>query len=211
MGAIQNKVEGPVSEELALVQAAKQGDDSAFEDWSAATIATFFGSRNTSRRTARMRKMWCRKTFLKAYSNLAKFQEQSKFYTRLVRIAFNEALMSYEREARAHRFARREIKTEDGSLSREITDWSPNPEQQYTQAELREILSKTIQGLPPGFGPCSYEGRGGVFDGGSGGCVGIERARCEIAAVAGSPATTRAAGSVFPEARECNGKSGASS
>ena len=36
-------------------------------------------------------------------------------------------------------------------LLREIADWSPNPEQQYTQAELREILSKTIQGLPPGF------------------------------------------------------------
>ena len=44
-----------------------------------------------------------------------------------------------------------DIKTEDDSLPREIADWSPNPEQQYTQAELREILSKTIQGLPPGF------------------------------------------------------------
>ena len=32
MGAIQNKVVGPVSEELALVQAAKRGDDSAFEE-----------------------------------------------------------------------------------------------------------------------------------------------------------------------------------
>ena len=32
MGAIQNKLAGPVSEELALVQAAKRGDDSAFEE-----------------------------------------------------------------------------------------------------------------------------------------------------------------------------------
>jgi RNA polymerase sigma-70 factor, ECF subfamily len=32
-----------------------------------------------------------------------------------------------------------------------IADWTPNPEQQYNQAELREILSKTIQGLPAGF------------------------------------------------------------
>src|SRR5260370_42461383 len=44
-----------------------------------------------------------------------------------------------------------EIKTEDDCVSREIADWSPNPEQIYTQSELREILSKTIQGLPPGF------------------------------------------------------------
>ena len=32
MGAIQNKLAGPVSEELTLVQAAKRGDDSAFEE-----------------------------------------------------------------------------------------------------------------------------------------------------------------------------------
>ena len=34
---------------------------------------------------------------------------------------------------------------------REVADWSPNPEQQYNQAELKEILTKTIQGLPPSF------------------------------------------------------------
>jgi len=44
-----------------------------------------------------------------------------------------------------------EGKTEDDSLPREVADWSPNPEQQYTQGELRDILTRTIQGLPPGF------------------------------------------------------------
>src|SRR6201982_131504 len=44
-----------------------------------------------------------------------------------------------------------DIKTEDDSLPREVADWSPNPEQQYSQAELREILDKTIQGLPASF------------------------------------------------------------
>jgi RNA polymerase sigma-70 factor (ECF subfamily) len=44
-----------------------------------------------------------------------------------------------------------DIKTEDDSVPREVADWSPNPEQNYNQAELREILSRTIQGLPPGF------------------------------------------------------------
>ena len=90
--------------------------------------------------------------FLKAYGNLAKFQEQSKFYTWLVRIAVNEALMKLRRRKPERTVSLDEdIKTEDDSLPREIADWSPNPEQQYTQAELREILSKTIQGLPPGF------------------------------------------------------------
>jgi len=36
-------------------------------------------------------------------------------------------------------------------VPREIADWTPNPEQQYGQAELNDILSRTIQGLPVGF------------------------------------------------------------
>jgi RNA polymerase sigma-70 factor, ECF subfamily len=44
-----------------------------------------------------------------------------------------------------------EVKTEEDSVPREVADWSPNPEQQYNQAELREILTKTIQGLPSSF------------------------------------------------------------
>ena len=45
--------------------------------------------------------------FLKAYQNLANFQEQSKFYTWLVRIAVNEALMRLAPPAsRAHGVAR---------------------------------------------------------------------------------------------------------
>ena len=43
------------------------------------------------------------------------------------------------------------MKTEEDSIPREIADWSPNPEQQYTQAELKDLLGKTIQGLPPSF------------------------------------------------------------
>jgi RNA polymerase sigma-70 factor (ECF subfamily) len=43
------------------------------------------------------------------------------------------------------------VKTEDDSVPREVADWSPNPEQQYNQAELRDILDRTIHGLPATF------------------------------------------------------------
>ena len=90
--------------------------------------------------------------FLKAYTNLKQFQGQSKFYTWLVRIAVNEALMKLRRR-RPERMVSldEDVKTEEDSVPREVADWSPNPEQQYNQAELKEILSKTIQGLPPSF------------------------------------------------------------
>ena len=90
--------------------------------------------------------------FLKAYGNLGQFQGQSKFYTWLVRIAVNEALMKLRRR-RPERMVSldEDVKTEEDSLPREIADWSPNPEQQYKQAELKDILTRTIQGLPPSF------------------------------------------------------------
>jgi len=90
--------------------------------------------------------------FLKAFQNLGQFQGQSKFYTWLVRIAVNEALMRLRRR-RPERMVSldEDVKTEEDSMPREVADWSPNPEQLYSQAELKDILSKTVQGLPPGF------------------------------------------------------------
>ena len=108
--------------------------------------------------------------FLKAYSNLNQFQGQSKFYTWLVRIAVNEALMKLRRR-RPERMVSldEDVKTEEDSVPREVADWSPNPEQQYKQAELKEILSKTIQGLAAELphGVCA-ERRGRSFDRGNG-------------------------------------------
>src|ERR1035438_3149184 len=152
MGAIQNKVAGPVSEELTLVQAAKRGDDSAFEELVRRYDRNVFRIAQHITQNREDAEDVVQEAFLKAYGNLAQFQEQSKFYTWLVRIAVNEALMKLRRRKPERTVSLDEdIKTEDDSLPREIADWSPNPEQQYTQAELREILSKTIQGLPPGF------------------------------------------------------------
>ena len=97
MGAIQNKVVGPVSEELALVQAAKRGDDSACEelvrryDRNVLRIAQHITQNREDAEDV------VQEAFLKAYGNLAQFQEQSKFYTWLVRIAINEALTKLRR------------------------------------------------------------------------------------------------------------------
>src|ERR1700675_4993081 len=152
MTTIQPKVETPVTDELALVQAAKGGDVEAFEQLVRRYDRNVFRIAQHITQNREDAEDVVQDAFLKAYGNLAQFQEQSKFYTWLVRIAVNEALMRLRRR-RPERMVSldEEVKTEDDSLPREVADWSPNPEQQYTQAELREILSKTIQGLPPGF------------------------------------------------------------
>jgi RNA polymerase sigma-70 factor, ECF subfamily len=90
--------------------------------------------------------------FLKAYEKLDQFQGNSKFYTWLVRIAVNESLMRLRKRRTGKLVSMDEdVQTDEGSVPRDFADWAPNPEQNYTQAELAEILRKTIQGLPQGF------------------------------------------------------------
>jgi RNA polymerase sigma-70 factor (ECF subfamily) len=146
MSTIQPNIEQPVSEEMQLVRRAKRGDDSAFEELVRRYDRNVFRIAQHITQNREDAEDVVQEAFLKAYGNLTKFQEQSKFYTWLVRIAVNEALMKLRR-----RKPERTVSLEDDSLPREVADWSPNPEQMYNQAELRDILTRTIQGLPEGF------------------------------------------------------------
>jgi RNA polymerase sigma-70 factor, ECF subfamily len=90
--------------------------------------------------------------FLKAYQKIDQFQGNSRFSTWLVRIAVNESLMRLRKRRTGKMVSIDEdIATEEGSVPRDLADWARNPEQNYNQAELAEILRKTIQGLPEGF------------------------------------------------------------
>ncbi len=151
MGAIQ-KVDEPVSDELRLVRAAKAGDIGAFEQLVHRYDRNVFRIAQHITQNREDAEDVVQDAFLKAYENLKNFQEQSKFYTWLVRIAVNEALMRLRRR-RPERMVSldEEVKTEEDTMPREVADWSPNPEQLYTQSELRDILTKTIQGLPSSF------------------------------------------------------------
>jgi RNA polymerase sigma-70 factor (ECF subfamily) len=151
MDAIE-KVNEPVSEELGLVRAAKAGDVSAFEQLVRRYDRNVFRIAQHITQNREDAEDVVQDAFLKAYENLQNFQEQSKFYTWLVRIAVNEALMRLRRR-RPERMVSldEDVKTEEDSMPREVADWSPNPEQQYSQEELRDILTRTIQGLPSSF------------------------------------------------------------
>ncbi len=151
MGAIE-KVNEPISDELALVRAAKAGDISAFEQLVRRYDRNVFRIAQHITQNREDAEDVVQDAFLKSYENLKNFQEQSKFYTWLVRIAVNEALMRLRRR-RPERMVSldEDVKTEEDSMPREVADWSPNPEQQFSQAELKDILQRTIQGLPSSF------------------------------------------------------------
>src|SRR3954453_3918835 len=151
MEAIQSKVGEPTDEQV-LVQAARQGDIGAFEELVKRYDRNVFRIANHITQNREDAEDVVQDAFLKAYQNLGQFQGQSKFYTWLVRIAVNEALMRLRRR-RPERMVSldEDIKTDEDSMPREVADWAPNPEQLYTQGELKDILGKTIQGLPPSF------------------------------------------------------------
>ncbi|HUO59675.1 MAG TPA: RNA polymerase sigma factor [Candidatus Acidoferrales bacterium] len=152
MEAIESKVGEPASDETVLVDAARAGDVSAFEKLVRRYDRNVFRIAQHITQNREDAEDVVQDAFLKAYQNLGQFQGQSKFYTWLVRITVNEALMRLRRR-RPERMVSidEDVKTEEDSMPREIADWSPNPEQLYNQAELKEILGKTIQGLPPSF------------------------------------------------------------
>jgi RNA polymerase sigma-70 factor, ECF subfamily len=152
MATIQKKAVEGVTDEMALVHAAKRGDLEAFSQLVNRYDRNIFRIAQHITHNEEDAQDVVQDAFLKAYQNLDQFQENSKFYTWLVRIAVNEALMRL-RKRRTDRTVSldEDVETEEGSMPREVADWSPNPEQLYGQSELGDILKKTIQGLPPGF------------------------------------------------------------
>jgi RNA polymerase sigma-70 factor (ECF subfamily) len=152
MEAIQKRAEEGVSDELVLVRRAKKGDLEAFSELVNRYDRNIFRIAQHITHNQEDAEDVVQDAFLKAYRNLGQFQGNSKFYTWLVRIAVNEALMKL-RKRRSDKTVSldEDVETEDGSMPREVADWSPNPEQLYGQSELGDILKKAVQGLPAGF------------------------------------------------------------
>ena len=90
--------------------------------------------------------------FLKAYTHLDSFKGDSKFYTWIVRIAVNEALMRLRKRKNDRSVPLDEpVELGEETVQREIAVWEDNPEQQYSQEEWRRILDEAVDSLKPDF------------------------------------------------------------
>src|SRR5947209_17531922 len=97
MAIIQQNVKDTVSDEMALVNAAKAGDVSSFEQLFKRYDRNIFRIAQHITQNREDAEDVVQDAFLKAYENLEQFQGNSKFYTWLVRIAVNESLMKLRR------------------------------------------------------------------------------------------------------------------
>jgi RNA polymerase sigma-70 factor, ECF subfamily len=88
--------------------------------------------------------------FVKAFQNLPDFRGDSRFYTWLVRITINEALMKIRRR-RSNVSIDGPKEANDRSAPIEIKDQAANPEQRCSQYEVQRILAANINDLEPSF------------------------------------------------------------
>jgi len=138
-------------DEHLLVAAAKRGDTRAFEELVNRYEAKIFRLTMNITRNREDAEDAMQDAFLKSYAHLKDFQEDSRFYTWLVRIAANEALMRL-RKRRPNQFSLDEpLEGDEDLMPRELADWGPSPEQRFAQTEMHEILSEVIDNLEPDF------------------------------------------------------------
>src|SRR6202158_3418225 len=126
-------------DEAQLVSAAKAGDVSAFEELVNRYERKIFrlGMNITQNREDAEDVM--QDAFMKSYLNLDRFQGDSRFYTWLVRIAVNEALMKLRKRRPNQVSIDEPLNDAEDPVFREIEDWGPSPEQRFAQTELNEI------------------------------------------------------------------------
>jgi RNA polymerase sigma-70 factor (ECF subfamily) len=143
-------VEIPVDDEQELVARARQGDTASFSTLLRRYEGKIFRLAMNITQNREDAEDVLQESFLKAYEHLDQFLGNSKFYTWIVRIAVNQALMKL-RKRRSDRAVSldEQIDTGEDTVVREIAAWDPDPEQRYSQEELHTILTSVIDELAP--------------------------------------------------------------
>jgi RNA polymerase sigma-70 factor (ECF subfamily) len=139
-----------VEDETALVQAAREGDSTAFTELMHRYEGKIFRLAQHITQNREDAEDVLQESFLKAYEHLDQFQGNSKFYTWIVRIAVNQALMKLRKRKTDRSVSIDEgIDTGEDTVVREIAAWDPSPEERYSQEELGEILDSAVESLAP--------------------------------------------------------------
>lgn len=133
-----------------LINQARQGDTQAFTSLVTRYEGRIFRLARHITQSVEDAEDVLQETFLKAYQHLSEFRGDSRFYTWLVSIAVNQALMRLrKRKHEAALSLDENVDTGDDLVVREIAVWNGNPEQLYSQEELRSILAAAVESLPP--------------------------------------------------------------
>jgi RNA polymerase sigma-70 factor (ECF subfamily) len=139
-----------VDDELELVSSSRKGDTGAFSILLRRYEGKIFRLAMNITQNREDAEDVLQEAFFKAYEHLDQFQGNSKFYTWIVRIAVNQALMKLRKRKSDRTVSLDEqIDTGEDMVVREIATWDPDPEERYSQEELNTILTEAIDELAP--------------------------------------------------------------
>ena len=139
---------GPTIDESTLVARTREGDTKAFTALVRRYESKIFRLAQHITQNREDAEDVLQETFLKAYEHLDQFQGNSKFYTWIVRIAVNQALMKLRKRRTDKTVSMDEsIDTGEDTVVREIAAWDESPEERYSREELSAILSSAIDSL----------------------------------------------------------------
>jgi len=138
--------------DIDLVHSAKRGEIPAFEELVRRHTKRVFAVAQHITRSREDAEEVSQETFLRAFLRLCDFEEKAQFSTWLTRIAVNAALTSVARSSRDKVVFHEEQEWESVSAPEQIQDWRLNPEQLYSQSQLREILRQALEALPQAYG-----------------------------------------------------------
>src|SRR6516162_6632803 len=139
-----------IDDESAIVAQARVGDAKAFSELLRRYEGKIFRLALHITQNREDAEDVLQEAFLKAYEHLDQFQGQSKFYTWVVRIAVNQALMKLRRRKTDRSVSLDEtIDTGEAPVTREIAAWDEDPEQRFSRAQLGSSLDAAIENLAP--------------------------------------------------------------
>jgi RNA polymerase sigma-70 factor (ECF subfamily) len=137
-------------DESTLVAQSRQGDTVAFGELVRRYEAKIFRLAQHVTQNREDAEDVLQETFMKAYEHLDQFQGNSKFYTWIVRIAVNQALMKLRRRKTDKSVSLDEtIDTGEDTIVREVAAWDEDPEQRFSREELGGILDTAVESLEP--------------------------------------------------------------
>src|SRR2546423_13215480 len=124
----------PIPDETEVLSLAREGDVEAFSELIARYEGKIFRLAQHITQNREDAEDVLQETFLKAYEHLDQFQGNSKFYTWIVRIAVNQALMKLRKRKSDRSVSLDEgIDTGEDTVAREIAAWDPDPEEQFSR------------------------------------------------------------------------------
>ena len=137
-------------DEAQLIDLARQGDFDAFAALVTSSQGKIYNHLLRMVGNPEDARDLLQESYLSAFRNLKSFQGGSAFSTWLYRIATNHALMKLRRKnPETVGLDEIAVPTHEELKQRTITDWALDPNQAMLRKEVRQVLDRAIQSLPP--------------------------------------------------------------